>query len=108
MSNDDIQFSDSHDNPMNYIFETYSDRERLYHQFNLTKDEFNNFLDQALELGQLDLNPNSARWRVLDVGCGEGLFSEEIVSHYPHARVVGFDRDPEAYSGLVCQDIELR
>jgi SAM-dependent methyltransferase len=78
------------------ILEPYTDRERLYMQYELQRADFNEWFDRALRLGRLSADPQKANWRALDVGCGEGLFTGEIISRYPHARVVGFDKDPEA------------
>ena len=88
--------SSGKDAPITYLFETYNDRERLFRQFLLLQDMFNAAFTDILKLGNYDLNPETADWRVLDAGCGEGLFSEEIVSNYPHTHIVGFDRDAEA------------
>lgn len=82
--------------PVTYILDTYTDRERLYTQYELFRSDFNSWFDRALQLGNLSTNPESSRWRVLDVGCGEGLFAAEILNRYPHARVVGFDKDAQA------------
>ncbi len=74
----------------------YTDRERLYIQYELFRADFNVWFDRALQLGGLALDATSATWRVLDVGCGEGLFAHEIHTRYPQAEIVGFDRDPQA------------
>lgn len=84
------------DTTLTYILETYSDRDRLYTQYELARSNFNEWFDQALCLGELSTDPETAIWHTLDVGCGEGLFAAEIISRYPHAHVVGFDRDQEA------------
>jgi SAM-dependent methyltransferase len=73
-----------------------ADRDRLYRQYELFRDDFNAWFDRALALSNLATDPETATWRVLDVGCGEGLFAREIHVRYPRAQVVGFDRDPEA------------
>ncbi|HEX2910146.1 MAG TPA: class I SAM-dependent methyltransferase [Chloroflexia bacterium] len=78
-----------------YIFETYSDRERLYVQFEMMKEVFNLKLDEALRKAEIEVGPE-AQFKLLDAGCGEGLFSAEIIRRFPKAEVIGFDRDPEA------------
>jgi SAM-dependent methyltransferase len=47
-------------------------------------------------LAGLPTDPDRAAWSVLDVGCGEGLFTREIVRRYPHVRAVGVDVDAAA------------
>lgn len=79
-----------------YIFQTYSDRERLYNQHLLWRDVFNVAFTQVLKLGELDANSDTANWWLLDGGCGEGLYAEEILSKYPRTHIRGFDRDEEA------------
>lgn len=72
------------------------ERRRLEHQFGLLREDFNLWFDGMLRLGGLSLDPDAASWSVLDVGCGEGLFTREIARRYPHARVVGVDMDADA------------
>jgi SAM-dependent methyltransferase len=72
------------------------DRRRLEHQFALLREDFNLWFDGMLRLGGLSTDPDRATWSVLDMGCGEGLFTREIARRYPHARVVGFDLDAAA------------
>ncbi|MDQ2809795.1 MAG: methyltransferase domain-containing protein [Chloroflexota bacterium] len=79
-----------------YLLDSYSDRERLYGQYELVRAEVHDGLERALALGGLPTAAATAEWRALDVGCGEGLFAADIVRRYPHVQVVGFDRDPEA------------
>lgn len=81
---------------LTYILDAYSDRERLYTQYELLRSDFNEWIDRALRLGGLSTDPETATWRALDVGSGEGLFSAEIINRYPRAYVLGFDKDGEA------------
>lgn len=81
---------------MSYLLETYSDRDRLFLQYELFRDDFNHWFDRALRLGNLSTDPATATWRVLDVGCGEGLFAHEIATRYPRAHIIGFDTDAVA------------
>ncbi len=96
MSKTDKSLSSVPDTPLTYILDTYSDRDRLYTQYELVRPNFNEWFDHALRLGELSTDPETTIWRALDVGCGEGLFAAEIISRYPHAHVVGFDKDREA------------
>src|SRR2546429_2004465 len=73
-----------------------SERRRLELQFALLREYFDLWFDQTLRLGGLSTDPGRADWSVLDVGCGEGLFTREIVRRYPHARAVGIDVDADA------------
>jgi 2-polyprenyl-3-methyl-5-hydroxy-6-metoxy-1,4-benzoquinol methylase len=73
-----------------------TDRRRLEHQFGLLREDFNLWFDEMLRLGGLSTEPARADWSVLDVGCGEGLFTHEIARRYPRARVVGVDVDADA------------
>ncbi len=79
-----------------YILDTYTDRDRLYLQFDLHREPVLAGTHRALELGGLATDPAEARWRVLDVGCGEGLHVADMVTRYPHIQAVGIDRDAEA------------
>jgi SAM-dependent methyltransferase len=72
------------------------ERRRLEHQFGLLREDFNLWFDGMLRLGGLSTDPDRATWSVLDVGCGEGLFTREIARRYPNAQVVGIDVDAEA------------
>jgi 2-polyprenyl-3-methyl-5-hydroxy-6-metoxy-1,4-benzoquinol methylase len=72
------------------------DRQRLERQFGLLRDDFNLWYDAALRAAGLPTDPARATWSVLDVGCGEGLFTREIVRRYPRARAVGIDADADA------------
>lgn len=78
------------------VAEPYTDRDRLYTQYELLREDFNEWFSRALRLGDLSTEPEKAEWRALDVGCGEGLFAGEIGVRYPRARVVGFDKDEGA------------
>ena len=78
------------------VLDVYTDRERLYTQYELSRSDFNEWLDRALFLGDLSTDPKTATWRALDAGCGEGLFAGEILRQYPHVHIVGFDKDLEA------------
>ena len=43
-----------------------------------------------------DLLPEEERaYKVLDLGCGNGVLSEQVLKKYPHARIVGFDLTEE-------------
>ncbi len=64
------------------------DRRRLEHQFGLLREDFNLWFDGMLRLGGLSTDPDRATWSVLDVGCGEGLFTREIARRYPNAQAV--------------------
>jgi SAM-dependent methyltransferase len=72
------------------------DRRRLERQFSLLREDFNLWFDAALRLGGLSTDPGRATWSVLDVGCGEGLFTREIMRRYPGASAVGIDVDAAA------------
>lgn len=72
------------------------ERRRLEHQFGLLREDFNLWFDGMLQLGGLSTDPDRATWSVLDVGCGEGLFTREIARRYPNAQVVGIDVDADA------------
>lgn len=78
------------------VVEPYTDRDRLYTQYELLRDDFNEWFYRALRLGDLPTEPDKAAWHALDVGCGEGLFAGEIAQRYPRARVTGFDKDESA------------
>lgn len=78
------------------VVEPYTDRDRLYIQYELLRGDFSRWFDRALQLGKLSTDPGAADWRALDVGCGEGLFSGEIARKYPHTKIVGFDKDKHA------------
>src|SRR2546430_6751879 len=67
------------------------ERRRLEHQFGLLREDFNLWFDGMLRLGGLSIDPDRATWSVLDVGCGEGLFTREIARRYPNAQA-GWDR----------------
>ncbi|MFL6129227.1 MAG: class I SAM-dependent methyltransferase [Mycobacteriales bacterium] len=82
-----------------HIFEdNVDDRERLQHQFDLLREDFDLWFDETLRLGGLSTDRDRATWSVLDVGCGEGQFTREIARRYPRARVVGIDADRVAIS----------
>lgn len=86
----------------NYFFErNLDDRQRLAQQFDLLREDFNLWFDQALRLGGLSADPERADWPVLDAGCGEGQYAHEIVSRYPYARLTGFDADAAAVATAV-------
>jgi 2-polyprenyl-3-methyl-5-hydroxy-6-metoxy-1,4-benzoquinol methylase len=80
-----------------YVFGRHvDDRERLQYQFDLLREDFNLWFDEALRLGGLPTDPDRASWSVLDLGCGEGQFTREIARRYPGADVVGMDVNPAA------------
>ena len=79
-----------------YFLDSLTDRDRLYLQFDLFREEFHRELRSALSLAGLSTDPENARWRLVDVCCGEGLYSADLASWLPHVRVVGFDRDERA------------
>ncbi len=76
-----------------YLLAHPSDRDRLYVQFDLYHDRFCDSLARSLARAKVD---PSGTWRALDVACGEGLYSADLVARYSGATLVGFDRDPEA------------
>jgi ubiquinone/menaquinone biosynthesis C-methylase UbiE len=76
-----------------YWLASATDRDRLYLQFDLYRDRFRDAFGRALT--RAGVEPSGA-WCALDVACGEGLYSADLVDRYPAASVVGFDRDPEA------------
>lgn len=81
----------------NYVFDRYTgERDRLRYQYELLREDFNRWFDEALKRGGLPTDPAQATWSVLDVGCGEGFYSREIARRYPNARVVGVDTDTDA------------
>src|SRR5689334_4088908 len=73
-----------------------ADRDRRETQFDLLRDDFNLWFDEALRRGGLDTDPSSAAWRALDVGCGRGQYAREIVARYPGVRVTAFDLDADS------------
>jgi 2-polyprenyl-3-methyl-5-hydroxy-6-metoxy-1,4-benzoquinol methylase len=80
-----------------YVFaRNVDDRQRLEYQFSLLREDFDLWFDEALRLGGLATDPGRAAWSMLDVGCGEGLFTREIAQRYPKARAVGIDVDAAA------------
>jgi SAM-dependent methyltransferase len=81
----------------NYVFDQYTgERDRLRYQYELLREDFNRWFDEALRLGGLSTDPAQATWSVLDVGCGEGFYAREVARRYPNARVVGVDTDADA------------
>jgi SAM-dependent methyltransferase len=81
----------------NEMFERgVGERRRLEYQFELLREDFDLWFDAALRLGGLEADPARAAWSVLDAGCGEGLFTQEIAQRYPDTQVVGFDVDQQA------------
>ena len=79
--------------PSEYMLSTATDRDRLYLQFDLFRDWFRGALERTITMANVF---PEVPWKGLDVACGEGLYAADIESRYPHARIVGFDRDPEA------------
>src|SRR6266511_1672274 len=56
-----------------------------------------------LRLGGLSTDPDRSTWSVLDVGCGEGLFTREIARWYPNAQAVGIDVDADAVAAAMAR-----
>jgi SAM-dependent methyltransferase len=79
-----------------YILGGASDRDRMFIVFDLWRQDFHRQLDHALTLGGLSTDPAAARWRMLDVCCGEALLSADVLERFPLVRAVALDRDPEA------------
>jgi len=73
-----------------------NDRERLTRQFELLREDFLAWFDQALRLAGLATDPERADWNVLDIGCGTGRYVAEIARRYPRATVTGTDLSPAA------------
>ena len=90
----------------NYVFERHPDeRSRLHHQFELLREDFDLWFDEALRLGGFPTDRDSAAWSVLDVGCGEGQYTREIVRRYPRSRAVGVDVDaPSIAAAMAATD----
>lgn len=81
----------------NYLFDRNADeRQRLDNQFGLFREDFDRWLDEALGIGDLEMAPGGAAWRMLDLGCGEGQFTRHAAERYPNATVVGMDVDRAA------------
>jgi len=79
-----------------YVLDPYQDRPRLVDQFEIMREEVMAGVDRALVCGKLSTDPATARWRWLDVGCGEGLFLRAVGQRYTATSGVGIDRDSEA------------
>lgn len=79
-----------------YILESDADRDRMYILFDLWREDFHRMFRRALDLAELPTDPDKANFRMLDMCCGEGLVSADILDCYPNVRIVGIDRDPEA------------
>jgi SAM-dependent methyltransferase len=79
-----------------YIQDNYSDRDRLYVQFSQFRELFLSELERVLRYGGLSADPESARWRMIDIASGEGLYSAAVLERYPHASIVCVDIDREA------------
>jgi SAM-dependent methyltransferase len=67
------------------------DRQRLEEQFQLMREDFGVWFDQALRLGALSADPKQADWWMLDAGCGEGQYGLDCLARYPKAHLVGTD-----------------
>jgi SAM-dependent methyltransferase len=72
------------------------DRHRLQYQFELLREDFLAWFDEALRRVGLSTDPDRADWSVLDMGCGEGQYIREVAHRYPKATVVGLDQNPVA------------
>ena len=79
-----------------YILESALERDRIFLLFDAWAEDFAQAFQHALTLAGLPSDPETATWRLLDVACGEGLVSMDIMERYPKVQIVGFDRDPEA------------
>src|SRR2546430_7462097 len=67
------------------------DRDRRETPFDLLREDFTLWFDEALRRGGLDADPASAAWRALDVRCGRGQFAREIAARYPGVHLTAFD-----------------
>jgi SAM-dependent methyltransferase len=79
-----------------YVLESALERDRLFLLFDAWAEDFAQAFQHALTVAGLSTDPAMANWRMLDVACGEGLVSMDILERYPQVRIVGFDRDPES------------
>jgi SAM-dependent methyltransferase len=81
--------------PSTYIFgREVDDRQRLQYQYELLREDFVAWFEEALRRSGRSTDPAYADWSVLDVGCGAGQYANEIARRYPKATVVGTDLDP--------------
>src|SRR5215472_14440267 len=81
----------------NYLFDRNADeRQRLENQFGLFREDFDRWFDEALGIGDLEMDSGAAAWSMLDLGCGEGQFTRHAAGRFPKATVVGMDVDRAA------------
>ena len=83
--------------PSTYIFgREIDDQQRLQYQYELLREDFVAWFEEALRRCGRSTDPADADWSVLDVGCGAGQYAHEIARRYPRATVVGTDLNPAA------------
>jgi len=81
----------------NYFFDRNAgERQRLENQFQLFREDFDRWFDEALRIGGLSMEAGRAAWTMLDLGCGEGQFTRRVAERYPKATAVGTDVDAAA------------
>jgi SAM-dependent methyltransferase len=72
--------------PSSYVLgQNVDDRNRLQNQFGLLREDFLAWFGEALRRAGLPGEPERAACSVLDVGCGEGQYAQEIARQYPPA-----------------------
>jgi SAM-dependent methyltransferase len=83
--------------PSTYVFgREVDDRQRLQYQYELLREDFIAWFEEALRRSGRSTDPEYADWSVIDVGCGAGQYANEIARRYPRATVVGIDLNPAA------------
>jgi SAM-dependent methyltransferase len=81
----------------NYFFDRNAgERQRLENQSHLFGEDFDRWFDEALRIGDLEMDPTAAAWTMLDLGCGEGQLTRRAAARYPKATVMGMDVDRAA------------